>query len=399
LTILDEEWTTNDTPYKTKFEDTHVSIHFTLDTITYIELTIPPELNKEPRKETLALRILCIHHKTTEINIANLETKLIQITTKLQINPPYIKPPPPTPENVKVHKHPKRNKAPYPAHITQITPPQLPNFPQTQIPKFPPQYCYYTNGFFTPPKELTENIWEPTRAGYGIWNPLLKINISQRLIRLQNILRAEITAIFHTLFILNQEFPHEPAHIFTDSLNSLYLINTQIKHPTLQNSHPDKTMLALIAKMLKDRIAPTTLHKVRAHTNIKGNEEANKLAKEGSKIDLENDMPIQPHENAHSTPFWWCRDDDHPYKGPIRHLKTYLKKVEKESNEELAKTFNNINKWVNDPHIDKKISNNFWTNPTITDAQITQLLKFRYGQYMGNARKHLFWNELFPNIN
>jgi hypothetical protein len=138
---------------------------------------------------------------------------------------------------------------------------------------------------------------------------------------------------------------------------------------------------------------------VRAHTNILENEEANKLSKEGRKIELENDMPIQPHENAHSTPYRWCRDDDHPYKCPIRHLKSYFKKVEKESNKELAKTFDNINKWINDPHIDNKISNNFWTNPTITDAQITQLLKFRYGQYMENEIKHLFRNELFPNIN
>jgi hypothetical protein len=55
LTIPDEEWTTNDTPYKTKFDDTHVNIHFAPNTITYTEPTIPPELNKEPRIETLAI--------------------------------------------------------------------------------------------------------------------------------------------------------------------------------------------------------------------------------------------------------------------------------------------------------------------------------------------------------
>jgi hypothetical protein len=99
------------------------------------------------------------------------------------------------------------------------------------------------------------------------------------------------------------------------------------------------------------------------------------------------------------TPYWWCRDDDHPYKGPIRHLKSYLEKVEKDNNKELTKTFDNINKWINDPHIDNKISNNFWTNPMIRDTQITQILKFRYGQYMGNARKHLFWSEFFSNVN
>jgi hypothetical protein len=129
LTIPDDKWTTNDTPYKTKFDDTHVSIHFPPDTIIYKEPTIPPELNKEPRKETSSIRILCIHHQITEINIANLETKLIQITTNLNIKPPYIKAPPPTPINIKVHKHPKWNKTPYPTYRSQNTPSQLLHFP------------------------------------------------------------------------------------------------------------------------------------------------------------------------------------------------------------------------------------------------------------------------------
>ena len=151
--------------------------------------------------------------------------------------------------------------------------------------------------------------------------------------------------------------------------------------------------------MLKNRTTTTHLHKARAHTNILGNEEADKLAKEGSKIILVSDIPYHPYENVHSIPYWWCKDDDHPYKGPIRYLKSYLKKLENEENETTAKSFDNINKWINNPLIDNKISNNFWTNPTITDSQIIQFLKFRYGQYMGNARKHLFWSELFPNIN
>jgi hypothetical protein len=123
--------------------------------------------------------------------------------------------------------------------------------------------------------------------------------------------------------------------------------------------------------MLKNCTATTYLYKVRAHTNIIGNKEANKLAKEGSEIVLVSDISYHPHESAHSIPYWWCRDDDHPYRGPIQHLKSYLEKLEKEENEKLAKTFDNINKWVNNPLIDNKISNNFWTNPTVTDSQIT----------------------------
>jgi hypothetical protein len=120
--------------------------------------------------------------------------------------------------------------------------------------------------------------------------------------------------------------------------------------------------------MLKNRIATTHLHKGRAHTNILGNEEADKLEKEGSKIVLVSDISFHPHESTHSTPYWWCREDDHLYKGPIRHLKSYLEKLDKEENEKLARTFDNINKWVNNPLIDNKISNNFWNNPTVTDS-------------------------------
>jgi hypothetical protein len=123
LTIPDEEWTTNETPYKT----------FTPDTITYTKPTILQELNKEPRIKPLAIRILCIHHENTEIDIEDLETKLLQITTNLQISPPYIKTPPPIPENVKVHKHPKWNKIPHPTHLHQTTPPQLPSFHKPNI--------------------------------------------------------------------------------------------------------------------------------------------------------------------------------------------------------------------------------------------------------------------------
>jgi hypothetical protein len=44
--------------------------------------------------------------------------------------------------------------------------------------------------------------------------------------------------------------------------------------------------------MLKNRTTTTHLHKVRAHINIIGNEEADKLAKDGSKIVLVSDIPF-----------------------------------------------------------------------------------------------------------
>ena len=46
-----------------------------------------------------------------------------------------------------------------------------------------------------------------------------------------------MTVIHKTLQIINTQYPNESAYIFINSLNVLYLLNTQIKHPTLHNSH------------------------------------------------------------------------------------------------------------------------------------------------------------------
>jgi hypothetical protein len=89
-----------------------------------------------------------------------------------------------------------------------------------------------------------------------------------------------------------------------------------------------------------------------------------------------------------------------PYKGPILHLQPYIIKIDRKYNlEPLATSFPNIGKWTSNSTIDNDLSNNFWTNPNITTSQITRLLKFRYNQYMGNARKQLFFGPaLYPSI-
>ena len=38
-----------------------------------------------------------------------------------------------------------------------------------------------------------------------------------------------------------------------------------------------------------------------------------------------------------------------------------------------------------------RICIHFWINDKVIDAQITQTLKFKYAQYMGNHRKNIFW--------
>ena len=102
-------------------------------------------------------------------------------------------------------------------------------------------------------------------------------------------------AIYATFKKMNDEYPNKPAHIFIDYFNELYIIKIQIKHLTVHNNHPDKTILQEIVKLLQQRTQPTTLYKVQSHTNIKSNEKADELAKEHTHA-------INLHEFVHSTP-------------------------------------------------------------------------------------------------
>ena len=205
-------------------------------------------------------------------------------------------------------------------------------------------------------------------------------------------------AVHHTLRLLITTYRNELAHIFTDCLNVLYLINTQTKHPTLYDSHPDKIILESIVTMLQARTRTTTLHKVKAHTNISGNEQADKLAKMGCTLDHIDASTT--HEHAHPTPYylqknWWHSMQDTPNKGPIRHLSKYILKHDKKHNSTImASQTHQLHKWLDNKDIDKNLSNDFWNNPTITNKQKTCLIKFRTGQYMEHARKQLFFGRI-----
>jgi ribonuclease HI len=174
------------------------------------------------------------------------------------------------------------------------------------MPKFPPRYNYYADGSFKSPKQRADGTWKPEIAGYGIYNPTNHIHISARLPGLQNILRVELLAIHHTLKILVAQFSHEPAYIFTDSLNSIYLLLTQIKHPTQHNNHLDKLLLQSMAHMLSLRTQPTFLTKIKAHINIQGNESADTLIKQGTK--LPHRLPQSPYKHAFPTPYHLHKD-------------------------------------------------------------------------------------------
>ena len=306
--------------------------------------------------------------------------------------------------NTKVHYNQIWHTLPNPppqTHFTNTIIP-LPNYTLELPLKYPPEYSYYTDGSFFHPKQISPNNWRLEMASYGVFNPIKNLQISKHLPGLQDILRAELMAIYTTIKLSINIYANEPVFIFIDSLNSLYLINTQIKHPSLHNNHPNKTILTQITQMLQSRTQPTSLHKVKAHSNITGNEIVDTHSKNGRhKHHL---LPTEPHEFAHSTPYYFQKDEwigmhNTPYKGPIRNFQRYFIKYTTDNYlTKLAQNFPNIHKWTSDVNIDKISSNTFWNNPQISEKQIKQLIKFRTNQYMGNARKHLFWPLRYPTI-
>ena len=185
-------------------------------------------------------------------------------------------------------------------------------------------------------------------------------------------------AIYITIKLSTTTYTEEPIYIFIDSLNSLCLINTQLRHPSAHNNHHDKTILSQI--MLVSRTQPTKLHKVKAHANITGNEIVYALAKSGHR--KPHSMPNEPHEHTYSTPYYLHKDEwigmhYTPYKGPIRNFQRYFQKYTTNTHlNEFARNFPNIHKWTSDTNIDKISSNAFWNNPQIYESQIKQLIKF-----------------------
>ena len=159
--------------------------------------------------------------------------------------------------------------------------PQLPDY-QTNFPlKFHPQFTNLVitlTVYLKKPKLIFPVVWRRETTRYGIYSPK-GLNIAKRLHGHQNILRAEMIAIHKTLQIIYAQYPNEPAYILTNNLNVLYLLNTQIKHPTLHNSHRDQVTLAFMVQLLQNRSQLITLDKVRAHVNIDGYEQAYKLTK------------------------------------------------------------------------------------------------------------------------
>ncbi len=96
---------------------------------------------------------------------------------------------------------------------------------------------------------------------------------------LHTIMRAELVAIHVAL----DKYKNDPwLGIFTDSQTSLHAIQNELQRPSHTKYHHHKPLITSILDTLLYRAGqglPTVLHKIRGHTNIKGNDLADAAAK------------------------------------------------------------------------------------------------------------------------
>ena len=194
LVTTDPNWYHNLNTHEGPFPYSHVISHFKADTIIYDEPTIPPELRTNPRTESHDIRILCIHHKHMSPGSCEYANLMNTISTTLKIPTSFNTLAPPTPINTLVNKNKKWSQLIYPPPpplTIQTSNTPIYTHQDICLPlKYHPQFCYYTDGSFIPPKEITQGHWIREIAGYGIHNPFKNLKITERLPGLQNILRA-----------------------------------------------------------------------------------------------------------------------------------------------------------------------------------------------------------------
>jgi ribonuclease HI len=108
--------------------------------------------------------------------------------------------------------------------------------------------------------------------------------------------RAELAAIFTAICRILEV--HDAGLIFTDSQVAIHLLGRALREPHTLDGHLHKGILMDIAQRLVQRAnagVVTSICKVKAHSGITGNEEADKAAKAAAQPDAEHDFHTPAH--------------------------------------------------------------------------------------------------------
>ena len=192
------------------------------------------------------------------------------------------------------------------------------------------------------PSKKSEGKMEGNMAGSGVYSPNNNTQISERLPGYQYILRAKLDAIF--IAIKTIQTTQTDTHIFRNNLNSIYLINNHVQHPTSQHHHHDKFLIATIIQK-KWTLHLIHIHKVRAHTGIMGNEIADTQANKGT---FKDKTSPTPHIHiAHTTPYWLASCPTATSDGAMRYLHKFITKEHDSREVRVAQNkFPYVDEWL-----------------------------------------------------
>ena len=148
-------------------------------------------------------------------------------------------------------------------------------------------------------------------------------------------------------------------HTFTYSLNSIFLINNHIQHPTSQHHHPNNLLITKIVNQIYWTQHTIHIHKVCAHLGITGNEIANTLANEGTLKEKPTTTPRM--HTIHPTPYGLASYPTATHDKAIRNLHTFITKEHRNRESLTTKhKFLYMDIWLSSTQINQKLSNHFW---------------------------------------
>ena len=211
----------------------------------------------------------------------------------------------------------------------------------------------------------------------------------------RTILRAELAAIASALTHATSHHPTDTIYLFTDSLCSLHLIQRIVRAPRTLTESKHYPLLLDIRSALSTRIragAHTFLHKVRSHTDIRGNDAADAGAASAAASPSSCEFSISHPTQFHTLPAWPClvpsaalpRRSPHFFSDLTMSIKTFL--LGKSSITSPGPPPPTYARLLDLPSPLPCPSNRMWHTSSCTFSQIRNILLIRFSQLWTSAR-------------
>ena len=217
------------------------------------------------------------------------------------------------------------------------------------------------------------------------------------------ITRAELCALYQCLKEMNME---QDGVIATDSKAIMHMINSDIWSTTANVENKHKTLLQHVTDIIMLRASNgvhTKIVKVRSHSGIKGNDAADKLAREAA-VDPKETDPIVTIGYAFDGLFW-PGEVKKDREGGIHlwlvpNLNTGLKNA---ARPHLQTGMTNITQYVHiweraRETLHLKVSNAFWTSSAVSAAALKQTLRVRFGVLHNMAQAYKMHRPYLPSL-